>query len=310
MYNEIQLFFSWPFLLLLSLPVTTIGPTALPTENKTQSLENNGTDLNSKNSSSLTTIAPTLINNQSSAPLFTKVTQGHKSTREHIRYITGGTGDDYYEDDNEETIPPIPPNIILEPCPYDRCKHLETPCEETQRRAQGRCLCPGINGPTIRPSRPHLTQIIPGERYINMSWCSPLSTVHGYKVLYGPPTGLLERGPVLNDSFRFCIIEGLLPNTPYRVCILAFNDAGESPVEEGNLELDSETTVSCRFIHTTSSKELYIYVGVGLAALAGLVGLVVLGYCLYKKRKSNKETNWEDMVLPDQLYRGHSVEQL
>uniref|UniRef100_A0A8C5QNB3 Fibronectin type-III domain-containing protein n=1 Tax=Leptobrachium leishanense TaxID=445787 RepID=A0A8C5QNB3_9ANUR len=270
-------------------------------ENTTEILEMNNTDPSSRNLSSWTTVT-------SSSPKTTKITKGHQTTQDNILFITGWTGD--YEEDYTKISPTVPPNVPLKPCPYDRCKHLEIPCKETQWIAQGRCLCPGVSGPSIRPNMPHLTQLIPGEKDINVSWCSPLSTVHGYRVLYGPSNGILERGPILNGSYRFYSIGGLLPNTLYLICIMAFNDVGESPVEE-NLELESAMSTPCRLIYTTSPKDIYIYVGVALAVLAGLVGLAVFGYWLHQKSRYSKETSlWEEMVLPNQLYKGDSVEQL
>ncbi|KAM8939243.1 LRRN4 C-terminal-like protein [Pelodytes ibericus] len=287
------------------------GAAAFPTEdNKTQPWDNSSLHQNSKNSSSLATTAPGWINNQSSPPLVTKATQSHQSTQERILYITGGIDDDYYEDDTRATALTVPPQIPAIPCLYDRCKHLEQPCEELQRIANGKCLCPGLNGPKVLPEVPRLGQIVPGERYVTVNWCSPMSTVHGYRVLYGPPDGLLEIGPVLNASHRSYSIEGLHPDSGYRVCVVAFNSVGQSLIVEDDQEVEPKTPGPCRLIHTTSTKESYIYVAVALVAMVGLIGLAVLGLWLCRRRKTSLDGEWEAMGLPNLSYRERSVEQL
>ncbi|KAM8939241.1 LRRN4 C-terminal-like protein [Pelodytes ibericus] len=290
------------FLPLLLLYINTTGSMALFTEDHTiQTWDNSSTHQSSNNPSSVTTIGPQWINNQSSAPPLTKVTQTDQSTREPILYITGGTGEDYYEDYTDDAAPSASPETPVIPCTYDRCKHMEPLCEETQGRAEGNCLCPGIAGPKIIPDVPRLGQIIPGVKGVSVSWCSPMSTVHGYKVLYGPPDGLLEQGPILNASYRFYSIEGLLSDTTYKVCLVAFNKAGESLVTvEEHLEREPNTPNSCTIISTTSSKDLYIYIGigVGLATLVGLLGLSVFGCWMCYRRKASKESKWYEMESP------------
>uniref|UniRef100_A0A8C5QP02 Fibronectin type-III domain-containing protein n=1 Tax=Leptobrachium leishanense TaxID=445787 RepID=A0A8C5QP02_9ANUR len=133
-------------------------------------------------------------------------------------------------DNKRKTV--APPGVSVLPCPYSRCKHMELPCEEIQRRAGGNCLCPGLRGRSFKPDSPRLGHVIPGDTGISVNWCSPLSEVLGYRVLYRASIGPLERGPILNSTYRFYSVENLLPGTTYRVCVVAYNEAGESPVEE------------------------------------------------------------------------------
>ncbi|KAM4722461.1 LRRN4 C-terminal-like protein [Rhinophrynus dorsalis] len=248
------------------------------------------------------------------------ITRNRRSTPEHIQYITGGFGEYYdYDDDNsEEKTITTPPQAPLGPCPYDRCKHLEPECDEIQRKAGGNCLCPGLTGPNVLPDSPRLGQVVAGDRVASVSWCSPMSTVQGYIVMYGTPEGPLERGPILNATYRFYSIEGLLPNTPYKLCVVAFNDAGESTVttaeedESGGWERGIPRP--CGVIRTSGSQWSHIYLGVGvsLAILTGIVGLAVLGYLLWRRKgvMRMKEDGGEEMGVQNQSYKADSVEQL
>ncbi|XP_063293635.1 LRRN4 C-terminal-like protein [Pelobates fuscus] len=291
MHRQTQLCCLSSILLFLPLCMNTTGSIAFPNdEYKTESWDNNSTQRH-------TTTTPRWITNQSSGLLLTKITKRPSSTSDIIVYITGGIGDDYYDD--EEVPPTRPPHMPVSPCPYDHCKHLEPPCEESQKRAENNCLCPGVQGPTIRPDVPKLRQIVPGDRDVAVSWCSPMSTVHGYRVLHGPQEGLLERGPVLNTSHRFYSIAKLLPGTAYKVCVVAFNRVGESPVdtEDEHFEQDPNTSGPCRIINTTS-KYLYIYIGLGLTVLAVLMVLAIIGYCICKRRRGSKTVEWNEADYP------------
>ncbi|KAG8437981.1 hypothetical protein GDO86_008607 [Hymenochirus boettgeri] len=241
------------------------------------------------------------------------------STQGKIQYISDGGGVDYYEDDNnsEPNESSTPMYGSAKPCSYDRCKHLETPCEETQRGSGYHCLCPGIDGPSIPPDPPRLVRVIPGESGASLSWCSPLSTVVGYRVLYGTKGSLLDRGPSLNATFRFYSLENLVPDTPYRLCVIAFNEAGESKIkinkdeEEG---LDWNKPSPCMMLHTFSfnKSRIYLVIGVSLAAVAVVMGLSVLGYWLGRKGRSRTRNlmRGEEMGISNLSFKAESVEQL
>ncbi|NP_001106604.1 LRRN4 C-terminal-like protein [Xenopus tropicalis] len=294
------------------------GPTS-PSENGTQSLETSSRIFVGNDSVNLTTTAPVLTTNQSTRSLIPEVTGNRQSTREHLLYVTDDGWDDYYWDspDNfDEKSTTKPPPAPQTPCPYDRCKHLEPECEEIQRKAGGNCLCPGLNGPTIAPDSPRIAEVIPGDKEISVAWCSPMSTVHGYRVLYGAPDSLLERGPILNNTYRLYAIENLLPGTSYRVCVVAFNGAGESPVNGGEVEEDdgweTGTLGPCRVLHTSSSSKSHIYLGIGVGlAILAVLGLAVLGYFLWKRKKGNmKVFGGEEMGIRNQSYRAESMDKL
>ncbi|MEE6522406.1 hypothetical protein FKM82_020939 [Ascaphus truei] len=315
-----------PLLLLLLLPVcltTSVASTSPPEGgNSTQPWGNNHTDaggnsteLGSSKPDSGTTNAPNKLPGASAHPS-PEVTRGHRSTPERILYLFGGDVEDYYDDEDDDddrgrTIPTPPsPRLPLYPCAYDRCRHLEPPCEETQRMAGGGCLCPGVTGPAVAPDPPRMGQTLSGEGGASVSWCSPQSTVLGYRVLHGAPGGSLVRGPPLNASYRFYSIGGLLQDTHYRVCVVAFNEAGESSAEEGEEE---DRSGPCRLLHTSGSRgpQIYLGLGVGMAALAGVLALAGLGWWVWGRgRRKGEGVGGEKMGVPNPFYQGESEEQL
>eukprot|EP00079_Xenopus_tropicalis_P034953 XP_017948724.1 PREDICTED: LRRN4 C-terminal-like protein [Xenopus tropicalis] len=267
--------------------------------------------------------APSVGNGQTAILLEPNNTWRERSANEHIQFINGGIGVEYYEDkdDNDSEVKEItPPSYAsLEPCTYDRCKHLEIPCQETQRAAGYHCLCPGIDGPSVPPDPPRLVQSVSEESGANLRWCSPLSTVHGYRVLHGISGSPMQSGPVLNATYRFYSIEKLLPDTDYRVCVVAFNEAGESKVDFGEAKDEEENWEwgkpgPCRIIHTSRTKAsmILLWAGVTIAVLAGIMGIALLGYWMRitGRRKRRKIERGVEMGISNLSFRAESVEQL
>ncbi|KAM9302176.1 LRRN4 C-terminal-like protein [Gastrophryne carolinensis] len=259
--------------------------------------------------------------NQSSAAQPRRITQSQKTTREQIQFITEIIDYDNYEDEDDDSYSKeftLPPHIPAEACPYDGCKHLEQPCSEIQKSAGGRCLCPGISGRTVPPDPPRLKAITPGQTGIDVNWCSPLSTVNSYRVLYGANEGPLETGPLLNQSHRFFSISSLAPGRTFRICVVAINDAGESQLEQKDGETgwpgQEGILGPCGTFTTPNSNESYIYiaVGVGLSVLVGLLGLLALFYWIRGRRKQRKirRAIGEVMGVTNMSFRAESVENL
>ncbi|KAM5138458.1 LRRN4 C-terminal-like protein [Mantella aurantiaca] len=306
-------------LLLLCAAITGLhaekNNTAEPEENK-----NNTAPLNTT-MSPLATASPDYKDEKSSVAQPRKITQSQKTTRERIPFITEDIDYDSYEDGEDNDYKKhftLPPRVSYEACPFDRCKHLELPCSEIQKIAGGNCLCPGISGRTIPPDAPRLKDVTPGQTGISVSWCSPLSTVQGYRVLYGTPEGPLEKGPLLNQSYRFFSIPNLVPGMAYRVCVVAINDAGESQVEQSNSDEgwpgQGGIAGPCGVYNTYDPYGSYIYlaVGTGLAIFAALLGIFVLVYW-FKCRKRNrkiKRTFGEEMGVTNMSFKAESVENL
>ncbi|XP_040264958.1 LRRN4 C-terminal-like protein [Bufo bufo] len=258
------------------------------------------------NSSSSTTAAPFPVINQTSVTQHT--TPKLQSTADKIEFIIGGSEEDYDYEDDASTVAYSSP-VAKVSCQYDRCEHLTPSCEEIQWQAGGKCLCPGIDGPHHKPDSPLFKEVLLGDTQITVNWCSPSSTVHGYRVLHGEPGGSLEMGLDLNASFRSYTIENLHPGSPYTVCVVAFNKAGESLADEVEDRPAGRIPSPCRTVHTTM-QSLYLGIGLGLAALAGL--LIILGFCLWrrKRNKTKREANMEETGIPNYTYKAGSIDQL
>ncbi|OCT84061.1 LRRN4 C-terminal-like protein [Xenopus laevis] len=302
-------------LLLLPFYISIAGTTAPPNHGE-KNVELNGKGIDIITASTVSIIQSTLL-------LDTNNTWRQRSSNEHIQFINGGIGVEYYEDkdynDNEAKVITSPSYGSLKPCAYDRCKHLEEPCEETQRAAGYHCLCPGIDGPSVPPDSPRLVQSVPDESGVSLRWCSPLSTVRGYRVLHGTSGNPMQSGPVLNSTYRFYSIEKLLPDTSYRVCVVALNEAGRSKVDFGEDHEEEENWEwgkpgPCRIIHTTGTKAsmILLWTGVTIAVLAGMMGVAMLGYWLRKRgrRKRQKIERGVEMGISNLSFKSESVEQL
>ncbi|KAG9475493.1 LRRN4 C-terminal-like protein [Eleutherodactylus coqui] len=308
-----------PLFLLFQLCITITG---LPLENNTASQVDNNTRLPwSSEIGFVPTDSSHQMNNEASVPQTFGMTRSQKTMQERILFITEhvdyDNDDDDYDEDEDEVFTE-PPYFSYEACPYDRCKHLQLPCDEIQKRSGGKCLCPGISGSSVIPDSPRLKQVIPGQAGIGVSWCAPLSTVQSYRVMYGTPEGPLEMGPLLNQSYRFFSITDLLPGTAYRVCVVAINGAGESQIEPGDEEdgdMDQGDIVGpCGTFHTYNSQRSYMYlaIGVGLAILAGILGFSVLTYWFWSRKKIRriKRTRGDDMGVTNMSFKAESIENL
>ncbi|XP_040184933.1 LRRN4 C-terminal-like protein [Rana temporaria] len=245
----------------------------------------------------------TTASNQSSAIQHTKVTKS-QTTRERLLYVTSGSEEDYYDADEDATVS-LPPPVSMKPCPFNRCEHLSPTCEEIRSKAGGNCLCPGIDGPNVKPDPPKLDQVLLADREVTVNWCSPSSTVNIYRVLYQGPDSHLEKGPDLNASYRSYSITNLLPATQYTVCVVAINNAGESPAEiDAEEDLEGSKRGHCRILHTTNSKMSHIYIGIGVGLGVLAVVMIVMGIllCNRKRRKGRMDVEEKEMGTTNHSY--------
>lgn len=122
--------------------------------------------------------------------------------------------------------------LLAVPCDYDRCRHLQVPCEELQRAGPVACLCPGLSSPAQPPAPPRLgeVRVVAKDSHAEVHWCAPASPVYCYHLLLWDGAGTLHRGPALNATIRRAELEGLRPGGAYVLCIVATNEAGESLV--------------------------------------------------------------------------------
>ncbi|KAB0404714.1 hypothetical protein E2I00_019063, partial [Balaenoptera physalus] len=61
-------------------------------------------------------------------------------------------GDSEEEEQDETPLPAVP-------CDYDRCRHLQVPCQELQRAGPTMCLCPGLSSAAQPPDPPRLGEV-------------------------------------------------------------------------------------------------------------------------------------------------------
>ncbi|XP_030075979.1 LRRN4 C-terminal-like protein [Microcaecilia unicolor] len=287
------------------MPVTTEEPlsggnvtSTNPEDNSTSSLQP-GMHLEDQSNETLSSEAPD-----------TKPTaRSLRSTLERILIFTGIPED--YEDFDDETEAPFHPPTFApsKPCDYDRCRHLQVPCEQMQR--QQRCLCPGISGPAERPDPPRIQDIHVSENAVRVHWCAPLSTVSEYHVLYwrGGEQDI-RRSPALNGTFRLVTLSDLEPATSYMVCVEASNSAGTSLLNE-----EDELYGPCKAIRTQGHQLPYLYVALAIAAALILLVLATLGWYFWARKKKSilrgSVPNIADAAgVPNPFYRSESVEQL
>uniref|UniRef100_A0A8C6VKV7 LRRN4 C-terminal like n=1 Tax=Naja naja TaxID=35670 RepID=A0A8C6VKV7_NAJNA len=179
--------------------------------------------------------------------------------------------DDYYEDyyDNVQTTEPprsISPGTLTPFCAYDRCKHLQVPCMELSRLSK--CLCPGVTGPDVTP-----------DTRASLHWCAPSSTVHLYHLKYRLPGEDFISGPPLNSTVRVTVLSDLVPGTEYILCVVAANQAGSSPTDDGVREHGP-----CRHVRTPAHQMTYVYIAVGLASVVilGVVSVLLWRFYIWK----------------------------
>ncbi|XP_005414839.1 PREDICTED: LRRN4 C-terminal-like protein [Chinchilla lanigera] len=134
------------------------------------------------------------------------------------------------------------------PCDYDRCRHLQVPCEELQRAGPAACLCPGLSSPSQPPAAPRLgeVRVLAEKGCAKVHWCAPASPVHHYQLLLWEAAGAPRRGPPLNNTVRRTELGGLRPGGTYVLCVVAANEAGESPAP-GLAGEDPDAAVSPTF---------------------------------------------------------------
>ncbi|XP_055977567.1 leucine-rich repeat neuronal protein 4 [Sorex fumeus] len=164
-------------------------------------------------------------------------------------------------------------------CDYQPCKHLQTPCAELQRRL--RCRCPGLSGDDAPPEPPKLLGVSEiRDTSALLSWCAPNSVVRAYEIrLYRDDGNQSWAVEGIYATARQHPLYGLAPGTAYRVCVLAANRAGRSPLQA------VDASGACGAFRTQPSWPLLL---AGLAAASGLLLLstLVLSVCLCRRARA------------------------
>uniref|UniRef100_A0A4X2JWW9 Uncharacterized protein n=1 Tax=Vombatus ursinus TaxID=29139 RepID=A0A4X2JWW9_VOMUR len=89
------------------------------------------------------------------------------------------SSEDNEEEEEEREKTPPPKNHL---CDYDRCRHLQVPCEELQGPNGTACLCPALSSSHKPPEPPRLGEVHiwaeQGRAVVH--WCAPSSPVDEY----------------------------------------------------------------------------------------------------------------------------------
>ncbi|XP_013917666.1 PREDICTED: LRRN4 C-terminal-like protein [Thamnophis sirtalis] len=208
--------------------------------------------------------------------------------------------EDYYDNfqstESPRFLSPGPPTPF---CAYDRCKHLQVPCGELSRLSK--CLCPGVTGPDITPGAPRLRAVHVSETRASLHWCAPSSTVHVYHLKYCRPGEDFVLGPPLNSTVRVAALYDLVPGTEYLLCVVAANQAGFSPTDDGVREHGP-----CRQVRTPAHQMTYVYIAVGLGCVLILGVVSVLLWHFYTRKAKPVQHGSLDNILDGELSSGHA----
>ncbi|XP_044537227.1 LRRN4 C-terminal-like protein [Gracilinanus agilis] len=200
------------------------------------------------------------------------------------------SSDDYEEEEEEEGEKTPPPELGF--CDYDRCRHLQVPCKELQGLNGSACLCPGTSSPSQPPEPPRLgdVRIWPDEGRAEVHWCAPASPVDKYWLDLWEGSDPVRTGPpvLFNNTVRRAELEGLKPGGTYILCVVASNDAGESPVPEGGgADFDANGMPlfgPCRHLSVPLSLRtlLHIAVGIGMVLICISSAVLLWHFCPWK----------------------------
>ncbi|XP_071371273.1 LRRN4 C-terminal-like protein [Centroberyx affinis] len=212
----------------------------------------------------------------SSPLLFARaVPTSHPITLPRILFVPGGGTEDYEEDLDRYSPPPIVPFSAKPPlrretqlCQYDSCLENQEPCSRLAN--QTGCLCPGFSGPDQPPQAPRLRALVSdgdGRGKVEVHWCAPSSVVSGYRVVVEGSGGEpLEFGEALRRGLVGSLEAGA------KVCVEAVNKAGRS----------TPSDFSCQRYTPPDSSDHALRAGVIGGGVAFLLVLCVAAVILWK----------------------------
>ncbi|XP_058382631.1 LRRN4 C-terminal-like protein [Diceros bicornis minor] len=189
------------------------------------------------------------------------------------------------EEEEDETLWPSLPAV---PCDYDRCRHLQVPCQELQRASPTACLCPGLSSLAQPPDPPRLgeVRVVAEAGLAVVHWCAPSSPVHQYWLLLWEGSGAPQKGPPLNSTVRRAELKGLKPGGAYVVCVVAANGAGESSVPKAGGEgLEGPAFGPCGRLAVPPSPQTLVHAAVGVGTALALLSCAALvwHFCLRQR---------------------------
>ncbi|KAJ7996641.1 hypothetical protein DPEC_G00239150 [Dallia pectoralis] len=179
---------------------------------------------------------------------------------------------DYYDDASDPPgqrpfIPTQKPSP--QPCAYDLCRELQTPCY--QLAVSSGCLCPGETGPHEVPEAPRIRRLTTNESTVVAQWCAPESVVTRYYVTVGNGLRTFAFGP----GNRTGAIGEVNPGE--EVCVVAVNDRGSS----------HRHIRSCIVYNPRGNDSLALKASL-IGGTLGLLVLLSLGLLLWRHRAQRK----------------------
>lgn len=198
------------------------------------------------------------------------------------------TPQDFEEEEEDETAWPPFPAVL---CDYDRCRHLQLPCQELQRASPTPCLCPGLSSPALRPEQPRLgeVRVVAEAGLAVVHWCAPSSPVHEYWLLLWEGSGAPQKGPSLNSTVRRAELKGLKPGGAYVVCVVAANAAGESSVPwadgKGIEGADGPAFGPCGRLTVPPRPQTLVHAAVGVGTALALMSCAALIWHFFLRQR-------------------------
>ncbi|XP_068922252.1 LRRN4 C-terminal-like protein [Petaurus breviceps papuanus] len=202
------------------------------------------------------------------------------------------SSEDYEEEEEEGEKTPPPKNSL---CDYDRCRHLQVPCQKLQGPNGTACFCPAISSPHQPPEPPRLGEVHvwadQGRALVH--WCAPSSPVDEYWLELWEGGAPVRTGPpvLFNTTVRRAELEGLKPGGTYVLCVVASNDAGTSSVPEGSgvdgtpLPTAFPLFGPCRQLSIPPKPQTLVHVAVGMGIVLICISSAALlwHFCLRER---------------------------
>ncbi|XP_038054166.1 leucine-rich repeats and immunoglobulin-like domains protein 3 [Patiria miniata] len=166
---------------------------------------------------------------------------------------------------------------------------------------QAGCICRKNYGGNFcqyrKPDMPkEVTVIASNKNYISLTWeGSDMQNVQGYRVLYsivGERT--VVKSVPIHPTVQSYTMEGLETGVSYKICVVAFNQGGESTVGDNDC-IWAETQKAAQRTNSIFNTQ---FLTIGGSCLAVVVLLILMGYGYQKiqERRHNKDAYDEPMM--------------
>ncbi|XP_071478471.1 uncharacterized protein [Diadema antillarum] len=162
---------------------------------------------------------------------------------------------------------------------------------------QIRCTCPKVYGGPLcqyrKPGTPTKVSVVESARdVITLSWSqSDIGEVAGYRVFYslvGDRT-VVKSIPIHPDVNLFSMSK-LQKDSTYRICVIAFNQGGESAIGE-------ENCIWAETIQTPSGNPIFSmqFIAIASGAVSVFAVILIVAYCYLRTKK--KRDSYDEAVV-------------